>query len=164
MELRDALAGSALPISIDGDPVDEVIVAPITPLECWVTTTGQIRPYTGQGTTRLGEPANPDKGNITKAAYVDPWESVHKAYSFQIQEGGTYIVWYEIFDVDTPTGILKPQTLISTEETTLGLGPRDLVNVWINVNSPFFDQDKQQTFGGPFQGDNNVWDLNRLTK
>ena len=34
-DLRDEILGQASPISVDGDPIDEILVAPVTPRDCW---------------------------------------------------------------------------------------------------------------------------------
>lgn len=88
---RDSLDrqfGEASPLVVDGEPVDEVIVAPEVPRDCWTVTEF---PYTVRA------------ANDRSTECVEPWEIVHKAYSFQVQEGGTYVLWYEIFDIHTPT-------------------------------------------------------------
>ena len=82
----DKQFGNALPLTVDGEPIDEVIVAPEVPRDCW---TVREFPYTVRAAL--------DR----KAECRDPWEIVHKAYSFQVQEGGTYTAgWTVLAGID----------------------------------------------------------------
>lgn len=115
----------ALAVAVDGDPVDEVIEAPVVPRECWTT---QHFPYTIEA----------HRDNFE--ACVTPWESVHRGYSFQGEAGGTYLVWYQIFDIHTPSQSNGPITLVPQAATSN--------EVWVGSSVPIVDGGLARTFGG----------------
>ncbi len=129
------LEARAIGLVVDAEPTLARVNEPNVPDDCW---TIQEFPYTR------------DAYFDRKEECVDPWISVHQMFTFEVNAGGTYVVWNELLAPGMPAQFFPPVTEVFVETTG--------ENRWLGFQSPLVDIENQ-TYG---HLQSNVW-VNDLT-
>ena len=101
---------------VDAGPTLARVHEPDVPDDCW---TIQEFPYTLNAF------------HERKEECVDPWISVHAAFTFDVNEGGTYVVWQELLAPGMPAQLFPPTKQVFVESSG--------ENRWLGFNSPLVD-------------------------
>lgn len=117
------LEARAIGLVVDGEPTLARVHEPNVPDDCW---TIQEFPY--KRTSYLER----------KEECVDPWISVHQMFTFEVNAGGTYVLWNELLAPSMPAQFFPPITEVFVEATG--------ENRWLGFQSPLVDV-QNQTYG-----------------
>ena len=107
---------TTIPLVVDSEPTEARVQEPDVPSDCW---TIQEFPYTRDAALNRVEEC------------VDPWVSVHKTFTFQVEAGGTYILWYELLNPGMPAQYSPPSTEVFVESRG------ELM--WLSFQAPLVD-------------------------
>lgn len=116
----DAVANRAIALVVDAEPTLARVHEPNVPDDCW---TIQEFPYTR------------DAYFTRKAECVEPWITTHQMFTFEVEAGGTYVLWNELLAPSMPAQFFPPTTEVFVELQN--------ENRWLSMNAPLVDLDNQ---------------------
>lgn len=116
----DDVVARAIQLVVDAEPTLARVYEPNVPEDCW---TIQEFPYTRDAFFERREEC------------VDPWVSTHQMFTFEVEAGGTYVVWNELLAPGMQAQFIPPTKEVFVESAG--------ENRWLGFQSPLVDVENQ---------------------